>query len=1202
MAVRLDSLGQKGIRLSDIPQDVTIPEVKPQGTSGTLTPTWGINPWAGYQKADIPKGTLEDDDSESLSERGLKGLANIVPETARETIGGGGVLGRVVRWKLAGNLAEKLQGVEGAPTRKELSAMIKERTKAGTKIPTFEQKPAETVGEKVTDIAVGITGFMAKLALLKKAFPGTSGAALWEMENLSSGGIPGMGYATYGVFKAPGKIIKGTGKAAKVGRLVSESGGLAGLSALQSKIDTGEVQWKDVAVSGLIPVALRGAGVAKVKMSKLFADAFNSGASQKTVKKVSKAIMQKSKETGLPVDHIVGNIQLRRDAPKIISAFPQKIRDQKSLEQIGKGIQHKLGLDHWDITWVLDPKGTKSSRGLIRFGNTLLDIDSHTSTINITEPTGLRFPATALKAGHGTPQKVKRHTQSMAKETIVHELGHLINPPLRPSTGATRGGDALVRGAHGKEFNKWVNEHVKVLFAEKPGKLVPVSEAGKTPGGKTIQPQVIKGAKPKTGLQIIQEWGEKAQLLNNTERKANVKKLRQQQAARGRARYHLERKAGKSRRESFKLATKSYGGRAAQPEIEPLVMTEGQRDYFDRKIEKVYPESMQFQRTGTADAFEKMQSGRIPTNYEFGLLEPVLGRAANKKLYTQLVKKRPFSGWELPGLAIQFFKMKFGLDIQTFRQGRSLALRHPFIYAKGIGKDTVSRLSNKYAEKTFAAVQNSPGYKHAEKVGYNFVGEAGYSSNRLEYYSLGLTERLLTSKSKGLRVLGRIYESSERGAVAGINTMQKSLYDSGMRQAKRLGYQGKQLDAFMRNRAKTHNTFMKILRVPPDTYKGQYKGLRRLQLAANYLLFSPSMTASRPLSIKALVANKGSRAYTGGILASNIASIFATTSIAAMVGNRMRQQNPTVEPDVNGELNILDGMWGKIRYGDEVFDFSGGDAPFYRTLARIGVSAYMHGKGKIQDKTLTEIAGKRIPDAGDTVTNYIDTRETAAIGYARTMLTGRDWMGEPIPRFEATMRAISPEIIEATIEAGMADGTWAAIATMAGTATSVGVSSYPVNAATTRSKFRDIVANQSYQKDWDMLSSNEQNKMRRDHRQQFDMLSERVRKERIQKPFDAKKIKEAEVASGKRVLRKLSDENKQYAEDISMGLSRTPKNYWLNDDRFNQYENLVSEFVDEKMSKVDFSNMEERRRIDRVQVIVKAAKNKAFSTLRRETR
>jgi len=442
-----------------------------------------------------------------------------------------------------------------------------------------------------------------------------------------------------------------------------------------------------------------------------------------------------------------------------------------------------------------------------------------------------------------------------------------------------------------------------------------------------------------------------------------------------------------------------------------------------------------------------------------------------------------------------------------------------------------------------------------------------------------------------------LLEASERGAVAGINNMQKGLYDQSAKNVRRLNLTPAQQKLWMKNRAKTHNTFMKILRVPPGK---QYQGLRRLKQVANYLLFSPSMTVGRPWSIKALVANKGSRKYAAGVIASNIASIYAITSIPTIIGHQMRLQNPEEEPDVNGELNVLDGMWGKIRYGKEVFDFSGGDAPFYRTLARIGVSAYMHGKEAITGKEITEVAGKRIPSAGETMARYFETRETAALGYAKTMLTGKDWMDEPIPRLEATVRALSPELIEAVVEAGIADGTWATLATFAAASTSVGVSTYPVKAAATRSKFRDIVSQTKHGMDWDELSMSQQNRLRSEHRKQFEVLSERVRKERVERPLTIEKIKEEELRSGKRITGMLSKPNRQWVDDISIGVSRRPKNWYLTDKRYNRYQELIAQYLDERLSKTDFTGMEDKRRVARVQVIARVAKNKALGTLRRE--
>ena len=1006
------------------PQDTLAPLDKKPVINRPL-PNMGFGPT--IRPIDVP-------DVGGLGIRGLKQFANILPETAKETLYGLGG-GRVSSFVTAGLLNRRLKkmGIK-APSLRETQKLIKQKTLKGMKIPEFEVVPPITIGEKAVDIVTGVGKFVTKLALLKKVYPNISGGALWEMENLSSGGTPGVGYTMHGVFSAPGKLIKGATKVARVERLAAESAGLAGLTALEQKIDTGELDWQGIAVSAALPVALRTPGA---------------------IKKL-----------------------IRARHPKVMKAI------------------------------------------------------------------------------------TKAHPELMKKQIISKE----------PITKSER--EALRKMG---------------MSIEEIGKTTPEQLRSKLMG---IKPTID------TANKEIQAWSKKAKLLNKTERKASVKALRKQQAARGKERYKLERAAGTPRLEAFKKARKAYGGRAAVPEIEPLKLTPEQQDFYGSRIERVYPETQQFQRTGAAGGLEKMQTGRIPTNYEFGLLEPILGRDTTKKLYMDLIKKRPFSGWEVPALVIQGFKTKFGFDIQMFRQARSLAIKHPILYLKSSAVNARAYLSNKYAEKTFAAVQNSPGYAQAEKLGWNFVGEAGYSSKRLEYYSLGLTERLLVSKSKFLRGWGRVLEASERGAVAGINTMQKGLYDivaKNVRQIPNITPAKQKL--YMKNYAKTHNTFMKILRVPPGK---EYQGLRRLKQVANYLLFSPSMTASRPLQIKVLLANKGSRGYAAQVIASNIASIYAITAIPTIIGHQMRLQNPGEEPDVNGELNVLDSNWGKIRKSNTVFDFSGGDAPFYRTLARIGVSAYMYGKEQVTGKDITEFAGKRVPNAGDTIQRYVETRETAALGYAKTMLTGKDWMGEPIPRLEATARALSPEIIEAVIEAGMADGTWGSIAAFAGASTSVGVSTYPVHAAATRSKFRDIVSQAKHGTDWDELSMSEQNRLRSEHRTQFDVLSERIRKERIEKPMSIEKIKEEELRSSKRIKGMLSKSNRQWIEDISIGVSRRPKNYYLNDKRYNRYQELIVQYVDERLSKVDFTDMEEKKRIARVQVIVKTAKNRALTTLRRE--
>lgn len=935
------------------------------------------------------KGFVPDD--ESLAIRGLKQFVNVVPETLKETaygLGGGKIATTIAAWKL--NKLFKQKGIKSPSVRqlqKRLKTSIFSQESLGKVLPEFEVKPAETVGEKITDVAAGVSKFVAKLAMLRKVYPSASEAHLWEIENLSSGGTPGLGFLTQKVFSVPGQFIKGTTVAAKAGRIGAEAAGLGTISALEQKIDTGEIDWKAVAISAAIPVGLRTPGFVKTLITK-------------------------------------------RD-PKVMKAI-SKVQAEK-------------------------PKVPKE----------------------------------------------KFDTTSSANKEIL-------------------------------------------------------------------------------------SWAKKAKSLNKKERVQARKELHKEQLGIGK-RYKEGR--APSLETNIRALRASKGTRAKIPEMTPLKLSDAQREVFVKKIEKVYGTDI-FKSGNVSEALVKMQQGKIPTNYEFQLLEPILGRETTKKLYSELIKRKPFSGWELPALIIQGFKTKFGLDIQTFRQARSLALRHPIQFMKAGVANARAYLSNKYAESSLKKLKESAGYKESEKY-LNYVGDTGYSSRRIEYYSLGLTERLLVSKYKPVQAWGKLLEASERGAVVGINTMMKSLWDASEKNLRRLNLTEAQRGLYRINRGKTINTFMKILRTKNPS-------LKKLQQAANYVLFSPSMTASRPLSIKALIANKGSRKYAAGVIATNLASIFAITAIPAIIANKRRLQQPDVEPELSGELNILSGNWGKIRYKDTVYDFSGGDGPFYRTLARIGVSSWLAGEQLFTGKEATEIANQKVVSPGETIKRYFETRETAALGYAKTMLTGKDWMDKPIPRFEATVRALSPEIIEAVVEAGHADGLWQSLAAFAGTTTSVGISTYPIKSTITRSNFRNILAKKEHNKSWSNLTKFQQTKLQIKYKSQFDELNQKIKEEAVESPPSYDRIREEEKVSGKKIRKKLSKKNQELVKGTSLNVSRMPKDFYLSDKRYQTYKELVAAALETRLNSMNLENKSRKTKIRLVELAVKFAKSKAWIELNRE--
>lgn len=1006
-------------------------------------------------------GSWEEDDPISIPARFGQHLVNVLSDIGKSIISHPlspiGPPEREMR-QYRKQVFEELSstGFKGSAAQAEI--LVKQRTRelaSAKKVPSFKIAPATNTVEKATDIAAGVTGFVAKLAVLKKAFPKLSGANLWEVENITSGGTPGVGYVTYGVFNTPGKIIKGATTAAKAGRLASESALLGGLSATHQKIATGEIDATEVLISAGIPLGLRVVGGAK-------------------------GVLKRA---------------LKAKNPKAIKAVNEVI--------IKKAIADKGPI-------------TKAEQEVLR------------------------------KAGF-----------------TVEEIGKAKPSELR-------------------------------AVMQAPERLV----SGQTPG------EVVQ-----TANKQLLEWSKKAKEVAKDVKVPAIKELRARQAGRATGMLRRRLRKGESAYNAIKKSVFGYKDKANVPDITPPPLSEAQWEGYAKKILQLYPETsgkVQFQRTGTLKALDQLRKGKIPTNRQFELLEPLFGEKTTEGLYKELAKKRKFSGWDVPALTVQGLKSIFGLDIQVSRQASTTKWRHPIMFRKAQYHNVRAYASQNYANKARKALENSPGFAESVKQ-LNYIKTRGYQkSKRLEQFNMGFTELLADAKfknsaidktfGKSFRAYGRLLRASERGAAAGINQMMKSLWDKGVRDLAQIPNITKaQQKIWLTNRAKTINTNMKILRA-------KHPRARQLQNAGNYLLFSPSVTFSRPLTIKALLANKGSRGYQAGVLASNIGSIFLTTAIPAFIAQQQLRQRPDEEPTMSGELNPLLSMWGKVRVGDEVFDFSGGDAPFYRTLARIGVSAYLSGQKTLTGKEQRTIAGKSVPSIGETATRYGESRETALIGLAKSLLTGKDFVGNPIPGWKALLRGVSPEVVTATVEAGLADGTWAALATGIATANSVGVSTYPVKAANTRSNFRDIIAQKAHNKRWNDLTLLEQRKLLVRNRKQFSALDEKVKAERIEQPFNPERIIEEERKSRTKIIKMLSKSNREKIKGISVAVSRRPKNFFLNDERYQQYQEATAKYLNERLSKLNLTGKSDKVRVKMLEVAVKIAKDKAFRDVRKGMR
>ena len=232
-----------------------------------LVPPKGVRPLQrklGAFRGAGATGVWEEAPKVSLFKRFGRRVYNIGPEMVRGALSQAKKFapGEVENIRKA--QAEILAGKLGPEEAERMRESLKRGERRVKKLAPLPVPPPETWKETGVDLGVGLGSFLLQIVALKKGMPkGTSTSAVWEMQNLLSGGTPGMGAASYAAFSAPGKIIKGVKLPSKAGRLVAESAALMSISALEQKIDTGEIDPVQIGIAAALPVALRTPGAIK---------------------------------------------------------------------------------------------------------------------------------------------------------------------------------------------------------------------------------------------------------------------------------------------------------------------------------------------------------------------------------------------------------------------------------------------------------------------------------------------------------------------------------------------------------------------------------------------------------------------------------------------------------------------------------------------------------------------------------------------------------------------------------------------------------------------------------------------------------------------------------------------------------------------------------------------------------------------------
>lgn len=729
------------------------------------------------------------------------------------------------------------------------------------------------------------------------------------------------------------------------------------------------------------------------------------------------------------------------------------------------------------------------------------------------------------------------------------------------------------------------------------------------------------------------------------------KALRRQQIAKAMGIGEAVAAEGASAADVIRRSKGGYKVEMAIAEITPLELTEEQWDAYSRQVYNTYPgPEFQFQQTTAQDALDALREGRMLTDSQLALLIPIMGIETVEDILT-LVKKmgdKEQRHWNLARDLVLFWKAPFNYDVQFVRNAINFLPTNPIKYTVGTYKALRSHASQTYADNLIEAVNKDVNHQDAVDAGMPFLeaGELAKLTLLPEQYRGRLPSRLVKVGKKRsppvwlttmpIRGMGRAQLAAERGFVASANWFMQQLWNSKvdgwnraltvletveLTEEERRRIEDKKVK-HQENFVEVVSTYMKILRAKSSTG-------RAIQTAANYVLWSPSMTWSRFRRPKLLLTASGNRAYAMALEAATIGKIYLVTMMLTSIANFFRDDDDQIKVEYDPRATD----WGKFQLGDTKFDLGGGEMQHYRTLAQFVTQSIKTQSGRIVEVPRLDIAK-----------SYAEGRETALIGVMHELLTGETIFGQKVwaaPDLEALeaegtvtaeayievwkrvenipggkamfltgeylMEHLMPAALHSFAEAAITDGWPQAVAAGVTEALALGVQSYKKRASAELSLLQDDLAEAVYKKKWEKLTEGEQAFIRRTE----PVLREKgveVRQERqrfTDKPFERREIRKTESRLFQALTVPVQKELGKLgltAGAVSRRFGPVTAPFYLSDVRFEEYEKLtqrhVQKALDRLFGKATYKKADLAQKEDKIRAALSEAKREAREQLR----
>lgn len=801
----------------------------------------------------------------------------------------------------------------------------------------------------------------------------------------------------------------------------------------------------------------------------------------------------------------------------------------------------------------------------------------------------------------------------------------------------------------------------KVPGTPMPPKEPPAPPAAEQPPSPEPEPPPPPGKGPyeppsqqqlnETNDELLAKLSEVKRVRKDEELPA-IKKMRKKQIARALGIQEAAEVEGVPAADVIRRSKGGYKVTADTPQYTPIALTNEQWDAYSRQVYNVYvgPE-YKFQQTAAQDALDALKDGRIITDAQAALLVPVMGVEMAEEIASTMEKlgDKYQRFWNLSRDLVLFWKMPFNFDVQFTRNAVNFVGRHPVKYVKGTYEALRSFASKDYTNTLIQATRSDPAYAEAEAYGMPFLqmGQLAPLGKLPEQFRGRLPYRMSRVGKKrgkifrkattGIRMIGKWQLAAERSFVASANYFMLDLWKTRQKQwdtslalledtnlsADERERIKEQVDKHKKNYADVVGNYIKIIQAKSSTG-------RAIQTAANFVLWSPSMTWSRFRRPEMMLLKTGSRAYAMSIEATSVAKIFAVGTLLTLTANYFRDDDDQVEV----ELDPRSTNWGRFKEGDTWYDFGGGEIQHYRTIAQFVTESIKTQSGRIVEIPREDLAK-----------NYVEGRETALIGIFHEILTGESLFGQKVwaaPDLEqlekeGTVTAeayaeawrrsgaipggqtafltgrwltehLMPASLTAFAEASITDGWPQAVAAGLTEAMAMSAQSYKQRASAELAIMQDELAQAYHKKKWDELTPKEQNAIRDNEPPLHDVqISMRKEQQRWAQPqFERREEQETENQLFDALSDAVKDELESFgltAGTVGRRFGPTDAPFYLNEPRFEEYVTItkakVQEALDQLIGSTRYRGKEKKDQEADIQAALSKAKLAARDELLR---